>query len=278
MDKLLPLDPKDPKDRATGVELLLSLLHSSTGPLSPSDVESLVSTCLDLLNDPSNLNASLGAFQCLASAAVLSPDHLKLHFDGVLPAIVECLGHDKQPLRDAARGLLLTFMEVSSPTIVVDKVWPIAWVHNSSRVHEEFMRIVTSAITAFTSTEFMKAILPPILQMLKDSTQSIREGATQCIEEMYMQFGPEFLAELQQNDLPTSVLGDINIRLQQIEPKVFSFNGLVSSSSDQVDSSKVNQAESNPKKKDSFKEISVSGGQHAYSTIHIQCQNMRHCL
>ncbi|GMI64496.1 CLIP-associated protein, CLIP-ASSOCIATED PROTEIN [Hibiscus trionum] len=243
MDKLLELArSKDPKDRATGAELLLSILQSSTGPLSSSDVESVVSTCLDLLNDPSNLNASLGAFQCLASAAVLSPDHLKLHFDGVLPAVVECLGDDKQPLRDAARGLLLTFMEVSSPTIIVDKVWPIAWVHNRLRVREEFMRIVTSAITAFTSTEFMKAIPPSMLQMLNGSTQSIREGATLCIEELYKQFGPEFLAELQQNDLPSSVLGDINIRLQQIEPK-------------------VNQAESNPKKKDSFKEIPVSGGE-----------------
>ncbi|KAE8697884.1 d-3-phosphoglycerate dehydrogenase [Hibiscus syriacus] len=163
MDKLLELGrSKDPKDRETGAELLLSLLQSSTGPLSSSDVESLVSTCLDLLNDPSNLNASLGALQCLASAAVLSPDHLKLHFDGVLPAIVECLGDDKKPLRDAARGLLLTFMEVSSPIIIVDRVWPIARVDNRSRVHEEFTRIVTSAIIAFTSTEFMKAILPPV--------------------------------------------------------------------------------------------------------------------
>ncbi|TYI09374.1 hypothetical protein ES332_A09G068400v1 [Gossypium tomentosum] len=263
MEKLLELArSKDPKDRATGAELLHSLLQSSTGPLSSSDVESLVSTCIHLLNDPSNLNASLGALQCLASAAVLSADNLKLHFDGVLPAIVECLGDNKQPLRDAARGLLLTFMEVSSPAIIVDKVGPITWAHNSLRVREEFMRTVTSAITVFTSMEFMKAILPPILQMLNDSIQSIREAATLCIEEMYMQFGPEFLAELQRNNLPSSVLGDINIRLQKIEPKVFSFNRHVSSaSSDQVDSAKGNQAESNPKTKDSFKDISVSGGE-----------------
>ena len=103
---------KDPKDRATGAELLHSLLQTSTKPLSPSDVASLLSACLDLLNDPSNLKASLGALQCLASAAVLSADYLKLHFDVVLPAVVECLGDDRQLLRDAARGLLLTFMEV----------------------------------------------------------------------------------------------------------------------------------------------------------------------
>ncbi|XWS13531.1 hypothetical protein CRYUN_Cryun36dG0044700 [Craigia yunnanensis] len=263
MEKSLELArSKDPKHRATGAELLHSLLQSSTKPLSSSDVESLVSTCLDLLNNPSNLKASLGALQCLASAAVLSADHLKLHFDWVLPAVVDCLGDDKQPLRDAARGLLLTFMEVSSPTIIVDKVGPVTWVHNSLRVREEFVRIVTSAITVFASAEFMKAILPPILQMLNDSTQSIREAATLCIEEMYMQFGPQFLAELQRNNLPSSVLGDTNIRLQQIEPKVCSSNGLVCCTSpDGVDLVKGNQAESSPKTKGSVKEISVSGGE-----------------
>ncbi|XVE81470.1 hypothetical protein DITRI_Ditri15bG0066700 [Diplodiscus trichospermus] len=263
MEKALELArSKDPKERATGAELLHSLLQSSAKPLSSSDVAFLVSTCLDLLKDTSNLKASLGALQCLASAAVLSADHLKLHFDGVLPAVVECLGDDKQPLRDGARGLLLTFMEVSSPTIIVDKVGPVTWVHNSLRVREEFFRIVTSAITVFASTEFMKAIIPPILQMLNDSIQSIREAAVLCIEEMYIQFGPQFLAELQLNNLPSSVLGDINIKLKQIEPKVCSSNGLVCCTSpDGVDLAKVNQAESSPKTKGSVKKLSVPGGE-----------------
>ncbi|EOY05437.1 CLIP-associated protein, putative isoform 1 [Theobroma cacao] len=263
MEKPLELArSKDPKGRAAKAELLHSLLQSSTKPLSSSDVASLVSTCLDLLDDPYNLKASLGALQCLASAAVLSADHLKLHFDGVVPAVVECLGDDNQPLRDAARGLLLTFMEVSSPTIIVDKAGPVTWVHNNWRVREEFVRIVTSAVTVFASTEFMKAILPPILQVLNDSTQSIREAAMLCIEEMYMQFGPQFRAELQQHNLPSSVLGDVNIRLEQIEPKVCSSDGLVCHTSpDGVDLVKVNQAESSSMTKSSVKEISVSGGE-----------------
>ncbi|XVF65020.1 hypothetical protein PTKIN_Ptkin09bG0213300 [Pterospermum kingtungense] len=263
MEKPLELArSKDPKDRATGAELLHALLQSSTRPLSSSDVASLVSVCLDLLNDPSNLKASLGALQCLASAAVLSPHHLKLHFDGVSPAVVECLGDDRQPLRDAARGLLLTFMEASSPTIIVDKVGPVTWAHNSLRVREEFLRIVTSAITVFASTDFMKAILPPILHLLDDSTQSIKEAAMFCIEEMYMQFGPRFLAELEGNNLPSSVLGDINIRLQKIEPKVCSSSGLVCSTSPgRVDLVKGNQGVSSPKTKGSVKEIYVSGGE-----------------
>ncbi|OMO99320.1 CLIP-associated protein [Corchorus capsularis] len=263
MEKPLELArSKDPKDRATGAELLHSLLQSSTRPLSSSEVASVVSTCLDLLNDPSNLKASLRALQCLASTAVLSPDYLKLHFDGVLPAVAECLGDDKQALRDAARGLLLTFMEVSSPTIIVDKAGPFTWMHDSWRVREEFLRIVTSAITVFASTEFMRAIFPHILKMLSDSTQSIREAAILCIEEMYMQFGPKFHAELQRHKLPSSVIADINIRLKQIEPNVSSIDGLVCSTSPyEVDLVKVNQAESSPKKKRSIKDISVSGGE-----------------
>ena len=73
-------------------------------------------------------------------------------------------------------------------------------------------------------------------------------------------------------------LGDINIRLQKIEPKVCSSNGLVCCTSpDGVDLVKGNQAESSPKTKGSVKET-VSGGQHAYSSAHTQCQNMMHCV
>jgi CLIP-associating protein 1/2 len=50
--------------------------------------------------------------QALASAAALAGEHLKVHFNALLPAIVECLGDGKQPVRLAGRHLLLALMEV----------------------------------------------------------------------------------------------------------------------------------------------------------------------
>lgn len=77
---------------------------------------------------------------------------------------------------------------------------------------------------------------------------------------------------------PSLQLGDVNIRLEQIEPKVCSSDGLVCHTSpDGVDLVKVNQAESSSMTKSSVKEISVSGGQHAYSLAQTQCYNMMQC-
>lgn len=104
---------KDTKERMAGVERLHQLLEASRKSLSSSEVTALVDCCLDLLKD-NNFRVSQGALQALASAAVLSGEHLKLHFNALVPAVVERLGDAKQPVRDAARRLLLTLMEVLS--------------------------------------------------------------------------------------------------------------------------------------------------------------------
>ena len=102
---------KDTKERMAGVERLHELLEASRKSLSAADVTSLVDCCLDLLRD-NNFRVSQGGLQALSSAAVLSGEHLKLHFNGLVPAVVERLGDGKQPVRDAARQLLITLMEV----------------------------------------------------------------------------------------------------------------------------------------------------------------------
>ncbi|KAL3850037.1 hypothetical protein ACJIZ3_011919 [Penstemon smallii] len=252
---------KDTKERMAGVEHLHQLLEASRKGLSPSEVSSLVDVCLDLLKD-NNFRVSQGALQALASAAVLSGDHLKLHFNALVPAVVERLGDAKQPVRDAARRLLLTLMEVSSPTIIVERAGSYAWTYKSWRVREEFARTVTAAIGLFASTELplQRVILPPILQMLNDPNPGVREAAISCIEEMYTQAGPQFREELQRHHLPTPMLKDINARLEKIEPKVRSSDAIVSNyTSSETKHASHNPKRSSPKAKTSTREVSLFG-------------------
>ncbi|KAL2556890.1 CLIP-associated protein [Forsythia ovata] len=253
---------KDTKERMAGVERLHQLLEASRKSLSSSEVTSLVDVCLDLLKD-NNFRVSQGALQALASAAVLSGEHLKLHFNALVPAVVERLGDAKQPVRDAARRLLLTLMEVSLPTIIVERAGSYAWGHKSWRVREEFARTVTSAIDLFASTELplQRAILPPTLQMLHDPNPGVREAAISCIEEMYTKAGPQFREELQRHHLPTSMLKDINARLEKIEPKVRSSEAIVSNyAASETKPTSLNPKKSSPKAKSSTREVSLFGG------------------
>ncbi|KAK4751073.1 hypothetical protein SAY87_004555 [Trapa incisa] len=211
---------KGANDRMAGVERLLELLEASRRSLSASETTSLVDCCLDLLRD-TNFRVSQGALQALASAAVLSGEQLKLHLSTLVPPVVERLGDSKQPVRDASRRLLLTLMEVSSPTIIVERAGSYAWIHRSSKVREEFARTVTSAIGLFASTELplQRAILPPILQLLNDWNLGVREAAMSCIEGMYTQAGSQFNDELQRYHLPASMMKEINARIARIEPQ-----------------------------------------------------------
>uniref|UniRef100_A0A7N0SYI6 TOG domain-containing protein n=1 Tax=Kalanchoe fedtschenkoi TaxID=63787 RepID=A0A7N0SYI6_KALFE len=250
---------KDTKERMAGVERLHQLLEASRKSLSPSDTTSLVDVCMDLLKD-NNFRVSQGALQALASAAVLSGENLKLHFNALVPAVVERLGDAKQPVRDAARRLLLTLMEVSSPTLIVERAGSYAWTHRSWRVREEFARTVTNAIGLFASTELplQRAILPPILQMLHDPNQSVREASIACIEEMYAQGGTQFRDELQRHNLPAFMVKDINARLEKIEPKNRLSAGL---SVNYEMKPTVNPKRSSPKAKSSSREASIFAGE-----------------
>ncbi|TKY52810.1 CLIP-associated protein [Spatholobus suberectus] len=252
---------KDAKERMAGVERLHEVLEASRRSLSAGEVTSLVDCCLDLLKD-SSFKVSQGALQALDSAAVRAGDHFKLHFNALVPAVVERLGDAKQPVRDAARRLLLTLMEVSSPTILVERAGSFAWTCKSWRVREEFARTVTSAIGLFSSTELplQRAILPPILQLLNDLNPAVREAAILCIEEMYTQAGSQFRDELQRHNLPSSLVKAINARLEGIQPKVHSSDGISSGYiAGEIKPVGVNPKKSSPKAKSSSRESSLFG-------------------
>ncbi|KAG6556657.1 hypothetical protein Mapa_001598 [Marchantia paleacea] len=223
------LQAKDTKERMAGVERLQTLLEQSRRGLSATEVGSLVDASLVLLRD-NNFRVSQGTLQALASAAALAGEHLKLHFNSLLPAIVERLGDGKQPVRDAGRRLLLALMEISSPTIIVERAGNYAWAHKNWRVREEFARTVASAINLFAAVElpFQRLLLPSVLQLLEDSNSSVREAAMICLEEMFRQGGSQFRDELQRHQLRPAQLKDITSRFEKIEPVRPSFERLAS--------------------------------------------------
>lgn len=110
-EALVQLQAKDTKERMAGVERLQTLLEQCRKSLTAAEVSSLVDASISLLKD-NNFKVAQGALQALASAAALAGEHLKLHFNALLPATVERLGDSKQPVRDAGRRFLLALMEV----------------------------------------------------------------------------------------------------------------------------------------------------------------------
>lgn len=106
---------KDTKERLAGVERLHEALDAAARQrgLTAGEVTALVDTCMDLIRD-ANFRVAQGGLQALSAAAVVAGDHFKIHLNALVPAAVERLGDGKQPVREAARQLLITLMEVRS--------------------------------------------------------------------------------------------------------------------------------------------------------------------
>ncbi|AQK44687.1 CLIP-associated protein [Zea mays] len=216
---------------------------------------------MDLTRD-ANFRIAQGGLQALSAAAVVAGDHFKIHLNALVPAAVERLGDGKQPVRDAARQLLITLMEVSSPTIIVERAGSYAWTHKSWRVREEFVRTVASAVGLFASTEIslQRVLLSPVLQLMNDSNQSVRDAAISCIEEMYKHMGSQFHEELQRHNLPSYMLKEINSRLDKIEPKVRSSDTAMQYKAVESRSVSANPKRGSPRTKNIPRESTLYGG------------------
>ncbi|KAJ3681669.1 hypothetical protein LUZ60_014242 [Juncus effusus] len=211
----------DFKVRMAGVERLCRALEKSSGDLSASEAAALVECCLDLLQD-ANPVAAEGALFLLSFGACLAGDHFKIRLDLLVPAAVDRLGDENLLVRGAARQLLVTLMEVSSPAIVMERAGGFAWTNESWRVREQFVRTVGSAAVLFgTDLPLMHALLPNVLHLLNDPIQSVRDAAMSCIEEIYKQMGPQLREELPRHDLPSCTLKDINRRIKKVVPKAW---------------------------------------------------------
>ncbi|KAG2567311.1 hypothetical protein PVAP13_7NG344800 [Panicum virgatum] len=153
-------------------------------------------------------------------------------------------------------------MEVSSPTIIVERAGNYAWTHKSWRVREEFVRTVATAVGLFASTEIslQRVLLSPVLQLMNDSNQSVRDAAISCIEEMYKHMGSQFHEELQRHNLPSYMLKEINYRLDKIEPKVRSSDTAMQYKAAESRSVSANPKRGSPRTKSIPRESTLFGG------------------
>lgn len=115
------LTRRDTKERLLGVERLQTFLDHSQKGLSANEVLNLVDASMPLLRD-NNHKVCQGILHALTSATTISGEHFKLHFNQLVPTIIERLGDNKQSVRDAGRRFLLAFMEVFMHSTLVGKI------------------------------------------------------------------------------------------------------------------------------------------------------------
>ena len=114
-----------------------------------------------------------GALTCASLAVQGSPDLFRQHVPLFLPGVFDRLGDLKAPVREGARNLLVSLMElrVTPPADVFGKA-SIGWRHKNWRVREELLRTCEQAFAsdALSPEDLsVKATLPQVLNALEDS-------------------------------------------------------------------------------------------------------------
>ena len=135
-----------------------------------------------------------GALTCASLAVQGSPDLFRQHVPLFLPGVFDRLGDLKAPVREGARNLLVSLMElrVTPPSDVFGKA-SIGWRHKNWRVREELLRTCEQAFAsdALSPEDLsVKATLPQVLNALEDREPGVREAAVTAILAASSRAGP----------------------------------------------------------------------------------------
>ena len=173
---------------------------------------------LSKLLKENNAKVCGGALTCASLAVQGSPDLFRQHVPSFLPGVFDRLGDLKAPVREAARNLLVSLMElgVTPPADVLGKQ-SIGWRHKNWRVREELLRTCEQAFTSTNLTDAedlsVKTTLPQVLNALEDREAGVREAAVAATCAMAPTAGPSIHGMLARHTIRPGQLREIQGRL-----------------------------------------------------------------
>ena len=173
-----------------------------------------------------------GALTCASLAVQGSPDLFRQHVPLFLPGVFDRLGDLKAPVREGARNLLVSLMElrVTPPADVFGKA-SIGWRHKNWRVREELLRTCEQAFAsdALSPEDLsVKATLPQVLNALEDREPGVREAAVSAILGASMRTGPAIHGMLARHTIRPGQLREIQARLADANLGAGAVGGAVS--------------------------------------------------
>lgn len=154
---------------------------------------------------------------CASLAVQGSPDLFRQHVPLFLPGVFDRLGDLKGPVREGARNLLVSLMElrVTPPADVFGKA-SAGWRHKNWRVREELLRTCEQAFASDALSESdlsVKATLPQVLNALEDREPGVREAAVSAILGAASRAGPAIHGMLARHTIRPGQLREIQTRL-----------------------------------------------------------------
>ncbi|XP_027147198.1 CLIP-associating protein 1-like isoform X10 [Larimichthys crocea] len=136
----------------------------------------------------------------------------------VLPSLIDRLGDSKDQVRDQDQALLLKIMDqAANPQYVWERMMG-GFKHKNNRTREGLCLCLISTLNVFGSQSLtLSKIVPHICNLLGDPTSQVRDGAMNCLVEIYRHVGERVRMDLGKKGLPQSRLNVIFSKFDEVQ-------------------------------------------------------------
>ncbi|KAL7370341.1 hypothetical protein ABVT39_026088 [Epinephelus coioides] len=136
----------------------------------------------------------------------------------VLPSLIDRLGDAKDQVRDQDQALLLKIMDqAANPQYVWERMMG-GFKHKNNRTREGLCLCLISTLNVFGSQSLtLSKIVPHICNLLGDPTSQVRDGAMNCLVEIYRHVGERVRMDLGKKGLPQSRLNVIFSKFDEVQ-------------------------------------------------------------
>ncbi|XP_066503511.1 CLIP-associating protein 1 [Hoplias malabaricus] len=166
----------------------------------------------------SNFKVALLGMDIVSALVTRLQTHFKTQIGTVLPSLIDRLGDTKDQVRDQAQTLLLKIMDqAANPQFVWDRMLG-GFKHKNNRTREAVCFCLISTLNIYGAQGLtLSKIVPHICNLLGDPTSQVREGAMNCLVEIYRHVGERVRMDLGKKGLPQSRLNVIFSRFDEVQ-------------------------------------------------------------
>ncbi|XP_029612322.1 CLIP-associating protein 1-B isoform X13 [Salmo trutta] len=166
----------------------------------------------------SNFKVALLGMDLLSALVTRLQERFRTQIGTVLPSLIDRLGDSKDQVRDQDQALLLKIMDqAANPQYVWDRMLG-GFKHKNNRTRESVCICLIATLNVYGAQGLtLSKIVPHICNLLGDPTSQVRDGAMNCLVEIYRHVGERVRMDLGKKGLPQSRLNVIFSKFDEVQ-------------------------------------------------------------
>uniref|UniRef100_A0A665TSV1 Cytoplasmic linker associated protein 1 n=1 Tax=Echeneis naucrates TaxID=173247 RepID=A0A665TSV1_ECHNA len=200
------------------IELVLDRAKSPDLEQDQAALDRMVDAVASSWVNSSNFKVVLLGMDILSALVSRLQDRFRTQVGTVLPSLIDRLGDAKDQVRDQDQALLLKIMDqAANPQFVWERMMG-GFKHKNNRTREGICLCLIATLNVFGSQSLtLSKIVPHICNLLGDPTSQVRDGAMNCLVEIYRHVGERVRMDLGKKGLPQSRLNVIFSKFDEVQ-------------------------------------------------------------